>query len=155
MTMIRSPMIDPDYLIHYGRLGMKWGQNIYGKPRVSSGKKRKKTLFSKNASKKTSKRSKKSVKKKKIKDMTDSELMKKRDRLRLEKEVRILEDETGSTARKIGKKAISRASEKVVEEIVHDVTKYAIASVINKYAGAKVINLKGGDDDNKKKKKEL
>lgn len=143
MERNRSPMIDGDYLAHYGRLGMKWGQNIF-----TRGKSSKKT-----SSKKTSSKAKKrSVKKKKIKDMTDAELIKKRDRLRLEKEVRILDEETGPASKRIARKAISNASQKVLEEVFHDVVKYSVASFVNKHAGAKVINIKTGDDEKKQKK---
>lgn len=30
---------DDNYLMHYGRRGMKWGQNIFGKKLIGGGKK--------------------------------------------------------------------------------------------------------------------
>lgn len=144
MTVIRSPMNDEsDLLIHYGILGMKWGVR----------KKRKKTAKAvakpipntKDTKKKTTKR---------IKDMTDAELLKRRERLRLEKEVKVLTTETESTAKRIFKKAVTKAGEKVIEEVVHDTAKYLVGEkIINKYGGTKIVNIQTGSDDKKKKDK--
>lgn len=144
MTVIRSPMNEQDYLIHYGVLGMKWGVR---KDRKSSG-----SVRSKNSSD-SSKETKSTVKKKRIKDMTDAELLKRRDRLRLEKEVKTLTNETDSTAKRIAKKALTRAGEKVVEEVAHDVAKYVVGEqIINKHAGTKIVNIKSSDEKKKKDK---
>lgn len=35
---------DDNYLMHYGRRGMKWGQNIFGKKLIGGGKKNKKSV---------------------------------------------------------------------------------------------------------------
>lgn len=144
MTVIRSPMNDEsEYLSHYGILGMKWGHR---KNRKSS-----KGILSKTSPKKTSKKKKTT---KRIKDMTDAELIKRRERLRLEKEVKILTNESESTAKQVFKKAVTKAGQKVIEEIVHDTAKYLVGEqLINRYAGTKIVNIQTGNDDKKKKDK--
>lgn len=146
MTVIRSPMMnDSEYLAHYGVLGMKWG--IRKKSKTSG-----KTMPKKSSVTKTKK---KNVKKKRIKDMTDSELIKRRERLRLEKEVKTLQNERESTAKRVLKKGLTKAGEKVVEEIAHDTVKFIVGEkMINKYAGTKVVNIQTSNDKKKNKDKD-
>lgn len=147
MTVIRSSMNEPDYLFHHGVKGMHWGVR---KDRRSSGSGRRKNS---SASSKVTKSTVKKPKKKRIKDMTDTELLKRRDRLRLEKEVKTLTNETDSTSKRIFKKALTRAGEKVVEEVAHDVAKYVVGEqIINKHAGTKIVNIKSSDEKKKKDK---
>lgn len=124
---------------------MRWGVR---KKRQSSGK---------TSSKKSSiaKTKKKNVKKKRIKDMTDAELIKRRERLRLEKEVKTLQNERESTAKRVLKKGLTKAGERVVEEVAHDTVKYIVGEkIINKYAGTKVVNIQTSNDEKKKKNKD-
>lgn len=149
MTAIRSPMNDTEYLVHYGVKGMKWGVRKSSKTSSKSP-----SLFKKSSNKKTTKKVTKKTKKKRIKDMTDTELLKRRDRLRLEREVKTLTTETESTAKKILKRGLTRAGERVVEEIAHDTVKYLIGEqIINKYGGTKIVNIQTGNDEKKKKDK--
>lgn len=147
MTVIRSPMNESDFLAHYGVLGMKWGVR---KKRISSGSSK-----SSKATSKSSKTTKKKTKKKRIKDMTDSELIKARERLRLEKEVKTLQNERESTAKRILKKGLTKAGERVVEEIAHDTVKFIVGEkIINEHAGTKVVNIQTSNDEKKKKNKD-
>lgn len=147
MTVIRSPMDETDTLIHYGVLGMKWG--VRKQRKTTSGKT---SIFSKKKKSKSKTTAKKKTKR--ISEMTDAELIKKRERLRLEKEVKTLITENQPTAKRIAKKAITKAGERVVEEIVHDTVKYVVGEgIINKYSGVKIVNIQTGNDDKKKKDK--
>lgn len=174
MVVIRSPMndchipsIDTDFLAHHGVKGMKWG--VRKKPVRSSStttKKKKKSIFAERKERKQKLKKAKQLaiarekkqkleSKKKISQMTDAELLKRRERLRLEKEVKTLTQENESAAKRIARKAITKAGEKVVEEIVHDTAKFIIGQkLINDKAGVNIVNLNLKEDKDDKKKKD-
>ena len=125
---------DSDYLMHYGRKGMKWGQHIFGKVKTGAKAAGKKTveLTKKGYSKaKRARELHKKVKeidklrKKPIKDLTDEELNARLKRLELEKRVSDLQKQTATMTAgqaflgKIGKDvlvpAVMNAGKEVLE----------------------------------------
>lgn len=142
------------FIKHHGVPGMQWGHR---KDSKSFGIRKRRSSLNSNVS--IARRSSnnysniKKVKRKRIKEMSDSELLKTRDRLRLEREVKILSSETGSTAKKIATQALQKAAGRALEEVAHDTVKYIVGEqVINRYAGTKVVNIGSSEKDKKKKK---
>lgn len=93
--------LSEDELMHYGRLGMKWGQHIYGKAKAAkTNRKRKKNLEKARQAKvdkaKAAAERQEAIRKGKIKpkDMTDDELRARTERLRAEKTYKELSAET-------------------------------------------------------------
>lgn len=86
--------MSPDELYHYGRKGMKWGQNIFGKiSEHRKASKRKKQLAKAREAREKRQEELKSNKVS-IKDMSDAELKKRLDRLRLERDTLQAERDT-------------------------------------------------------------
>lgn len=89
---IHSSITSSEELMHYGRKGMKWYQNIFTKDKVGSGKKGKSDKDDDDDSKsKGSSSSSSSGGKKSAKDMSETELMSAIRHLQLEKQYRDLE----------------------------------------------------------------
>lgn len=86
-----------DELMHYGRKGMKWYQNIYTKAKVSSDNhkaKKAKKEEAKKAEAAADRQKRINEGKIKPKDMTDDELRARKQRLEMEKSVKDLEKQT-------------------------------------------------------------
>lgn len=135
-------------LIHYGILGMKWGVRRYQNKDGSltaAGKKR----YSEDE------KTKVSSSKKKISEMSNEELRKEIERLELEKRYRSLASETITSSNSKSKKAkefTMRVLEKSGENIMSQLTTYAIGTLVNKALGGvfndpKIVNPKKGQKD--------
>ena len=85
-----APDLSEDELMHYGRKGMKWYQNIYTKAKTSSEHRKEK----KKAEAAAERQKRIDSGKIKPKDMTDDELRARKARLQAEKDVKELENKT-------------------------------------------------------------
>lgn len=136
-----------DELMHYGRRGMKWGQNIFGKKKSSStGKKKKKigeqtvnavtkkkksSSPSSNSSSSSSTKTKtEAPKQKSVKEMSDNELREKINRIRLEQEYAKL------NPRKVS--AGEAAVNKILNDVVIPSATNAARSALQDYANKKL-----------------
>lgn len=152
-----------DELMHYGRLGMKWGRNIFGKKKSSSSGKRKKkvgkkavdtTVQKNNQSHNTVKTKTTAVspKKKTVKEMTNQELQDNINRRRLEQEYARL------NPRKVS--AGEAAVNKILNDVIIPSATNAARSALQDYATKQLkealgLNEKQQDDPIKKLKKEV
>ena len=106
--------LSEDELMHYGRVGMKWGQHIFGKVKAANTKhKRKKNLEKARQAKvekaKAAAERQEAIRKGKIKtkDLTDDELRARTERLRAEKAYNDLKAETTKVNVSKGKKYLT------------------------------------------------
>lgn len=124
-----------DELYHYGRKGMKWGQNIFGKPRSGSGRrvKRSKSLLdkmrdSKEAKKKAKAAAAEAERKKDPKNMSDADLRRAIERKKLENEYRSYYPAKVSA----GKKFISQFLKEAVTPALISAGKTFMTNALNK-----------------------
>lgn len=96
-----------DELYHYGRKGMKWGQNIFGK--VKSGAARVGRKISDARQKKKAEKEAERLRKKPYSKLTDAELKERIQRMQLEKNLKDLDNQVGPT--KKGSKFLASATE--------------------------------------------
>ena len=117
----------PDYLMHYGVLGMKWGRR---KSRVSTSKSRRrgKSTYSKDY-KETA-----DLRKKSYKQLSDQELQRVNKRMNLESEYRRLNPKGIDRGKKIAKDLVGTAA------LAGSV--YALRNAPLTQLGASIINLK-------------
>lgn len=124
-----------DELYHYGRKGMKWGQNIFGKIKTAKqNHTRKKNLEKARVAKvekaKAAANRQKLIEKDKlsVKKMTDAEIKQRLDRLDLEKKLNDARKEANSHSKV--KRFLSKFSDatidKVAEQAAADVTAQAV-----------------------------
>ena len=108
-----------DTLTHYGIPGMKWGvrKSNKGSAVKAADKKRKKSM-------------KKDVKKRRL--LSDAELKKKVERIKMEKQLKDLTDEEISPGRKFAKDVMSSSGKKVATVLVTGATLYAVKSAMTK-----------------------
>lgn len=97
-----------DELYHYGRKGMKWGQNIFGK--VKSGASRVGKKISDAHQKKKADKAADRLRKKPYSKLTDAELKARIQRMQLEKNLKDLERQVDPTKEK-GSKFLSSVTE--------------------------------------------
>ena len=109
-----------EYLAHYGILGMKWGKRKARK--VSADTKRKQAM-------------KKDVKKRRL--LSDADLKKKVERIKMEKQLKDLTAEEIGPGKKFAKEIISAAGKKTVTTLVAGASLYAV-----KYAMTKKFDIK-------------
>lgn len=81
-----------DELMHYGRKGMKWGQNIFGKVKSAAGKA--KAKIDENKAEKKKIKAAEKLRKKPLSQCTDAELKERFSRAQLEKNVKDMERNT-------------------------------------------------------------
>lgn len=106
-----------DELYHYGRKGMKWGQNIFGKPRSGSKGRvvaKKKSLLDKAkeaqaAKKKAKAEAAEAERKKDPRNMSDADLRRAIERKRLENEYRTLHPQKVSWGKKFASEFLNNA----------------------------------------------
>lgn len=111
-------------LYHYGRKGMKWGQNIFGKRRTSA---KGKVVAKKKADSKVKEAEPK--KKKPLSEMSDDEIRKAVDRKRLENEYRSLYPQKVSW----GKKFASEFLDKSIKPALIDGGKQILTNMLKQY----------------------
>lgn len=140
-----------DELYHYGRVGMKWGQHIYGKVKAArTTRKRKAALVKARATKaaKKAEAEKRSalIKKGKIKskDMTDAELNEWKKRLQLEKDYNDLVSQTKSAQQTRAKRFIEKFLDSTVDKCAENAGADIVAQAF------KVITAKGVNEAAKK-----
>lgn len=150
-----------DELYHYGRLGMKWGQHIFGKSRSTGSSRRSSSRKNNNRvstnakiyqqmtnesnatgskkSKSTKQKNSTKPEEKSVHDMTDDELRKRIDRLRLEQQYRQLVPAKVSLGRR------------VVNDVIKPATKDASKQILKEWmvkAGKEALGLSGGNNSN-------
>lgn len=127
-----------DELCHYGRKGMKWGQNIFGKKRSGAkgtvvAKKKKSYLErakeAKEAKKKAKAAAAEEARKRDPKNMTDADLRRAIDRKRLENEYRTLYPKKVSW----GKKFASEFLDKAITPSLVDGGKHILTNMLKQY----------------------
>lgn len=126
-----------DELYHYGRKGMKWGQNIFGKPRSGSKGRvvaKKKSLLDKAkeaqaAKKKAKADAAEAERKKDPRNMSDADLRKAIDRKRLENEYRTLHPQKVS----FGKKLASEFLEKSIKPALIEGGRQLLTNALKQY----------------------
>lgn len=138
-------IVYPDELYHYGRLGMKWGQSIYGsKKSGSSGKASTKSLssikgrFSKAAAAITGSKPK-PPKKKSIKDMTDKEINDRRTRAEAEYNLIMAEQKLAQVTRTPEQAFVQAALKNVIAPAAVVVGKELTTKYMRKY-GTKTLS---------------
>lgn len=120
-------------LYHYGRKGMKWGQNIFGKVKSAYG-----TVRAKQKEKRAVKKAEKAadkLRKKPINKLTDAELEKRINRLTKEKQVLDLQRNISSLNNErvaMGKKFTSAAVTKVIAPALVDAGKDVLTRWLKK-----------------------
>ncbi len=148
-------MKNPDYLIHYGVIGMKWGVRK-SRPRSSGARPRTKktkkiTFFKKRKEKKAKKARQKAVreeysnKKKAVKKMSDEELKDAIARLELEKKYKSLNQEKVSVGRKVVEDILQSSAKNVGMQL----GVYILGNAVNKAAKKEIVNPKKGQKDKK------
>lgn len=143
-----------DCIIHMGRKGMKWYQNIFtsGK-KLGSGLKKKALKIKADQRKKSlkKKREKRLVKKNKeinkpARKMTDAELNKAIERLEKERKYKTLKNSQLTAGKKFVRDILRDSGKRVGTEFSY----YIMGNLVNTASGKKIIKVE--DSDNKKKK---
>lgn len=124
-----------DELMHYGRKGMKWGQNIFGK--VKSGAGKVKAKIDDRIERKKRIKADRELRKKPLSQLTDAELKERFSRLQMERNVRDLQNQTGTTS--AGKSFVQAAAKQVVGPAMVTAGK----SVLTKWFEAKGMDMLG------------
>lgn len=120
-----------DYLSHHGRKGMKWYQHIFGEYQEQAKYAGTKTSSKKSSPKTSEKQTKSSPKKEKKqshKKMSNEDLQKRIDRLKIEKEYLDLTRDTRTKGKKLVDKALD-----VVEKSSFDIAQQTLTSLGKKY----------------------
>lgn len=140
-----------DELYHYGRKGMKWGQNIFGK--VKSGASRVGKKISDARQKKKEAKAAERLRKKPLSELTDAELKLRIERLKLEQSasqmMKNIDPNSGNASE--GKKFISKFMSKSVGEAIIDASK----SAFTEFAKKKLFKALGLTDEVSEEMKEL
>lgn len=128
-----------DELMHYGRKGMKWGQNIFAKVRANSIRRKKVKNLEKARAAKVQKQKEAADRQKlldkgavPVKKMTTEEIQQKIARMELEKNYNKLKLETSKVAK--GKKFAMDILEQSGKNIGIQLTTYALGAGVNKIA---------------------
>ena len=126
-TFIGAPT--KDELMHYGRKGMKWGQNIFGK-KLSSLKKRKGDSDSDDGEPNKPKQA--APPKKTVKDMSDAELQREVNRLQLEQRYKQLTPEQVSKGKKFAQTIMNDVIIPAAKEVGKEQLKKTLNTEIDK-----------------------
>ena len=150
-----------DELYHYGRLGMKWGQHIYGSDRSSGGTRRSRSRRTSNqvslnaktyrqmtnesraigskSSKSTKSKETAKTQEKSVHEMSDDELRQRINRLQLERQYKQLKPAKVSVGRKI------------INDVIKPATKDASKQLLKEWmvkAGKEALGLNSGGNNN-------
>lgn len=138
----KTTYVYSDELYHYGRKGMKWGQNIFGKKRSGAkgtvvAKKKKSYLErakeAKEAKKKAAAEAKakaaEEARKRDPKNMSDADMRRAIERKRLENEYRSLHPQKVS----LGKRLASEVLEKAIKPALIDGGKHILTNMLKQY----------------------
>lgn len=128
--------IRPDELYHYGRKGMKWGMNIFGKIKTNRLNKQRSENLKKARAAKAERRSKISSDRMSPKKMTDKELQERIDRLSLEKKYKDAVRESRS-AQSRGKRFLDKFLDFTVDKVAENAAADVVAQAM------KVLVVKG------------
>lgn len=148
-----------DVLMHYGRKGMKWYQNIYTKAQVSKRKfardQRLKKVKKRTESRKTdADREVKAERKRAVKKrrtLTDDEIKKRIERLKLEKELKDLTDANVNPGKSWVTKILSNSGEKAATTVVSGTMVYAVKAALEKEFSLKELAKYAAPQPGKKK----
>lgn len=126
-----------DELYHYGRKGMKWGQNIFGKVKTAAGNARAKIAEKRAANRKA--KAAEALRKKPISKLTEEELKARTERVRKENELRELERKnqpiTNDQVSAAGKKFLSKFANDAVMPALTNVAKRKIEDFLKSKLG--------------------
>lgn len=129
-------MKHPDELCHYGRKGMKWGQNIFGKIKAANTSRKRKKNLKKAREAKAARQKALASGRLKSNQMTDAELKAKIARLDLEKRyndlVRDTDRATSSRGKKFLSKALDSSLDKIAENAIGDIVGQTVKTVAAK-----------------------
>lgn len=123
--------MDDNELYHYGVLGMKWGVRK-ARPSSGNGKKRKKKKKGKELSPDAKARNKRKDDLRNRRTMSDDELRKKIERLKLEKEFRELTKDDIGPGKKFASEVMSSAGKKVLTAAAAGAMAYAVKVAMTK-----------------------
>ena len=144
-------------LYHHGVKGMKWG--VRKTPvRLSSGNTRKRksntlSLFKKKKTTRNASVAKSSpAQTKSVKDMSDDELRRKIERVRLEQQYQQLNPPTVSRGQKIAKRVMDHVIVPAAEEAGKQIVKSMLTNSANKALGINTNNGNNNNNNNNKKK---
>lgn len=148
-------------LYHYGRKGMKWGQNIFGKVKAARTAKRRKAALVKAREAKAAKKIEaekraKDIERGKIsvKKMTDAEIKARMERLQLEKNYTDLVNQVNSNRNVRGKRFLNKFLDSTVDKVAENSAADVVAQAI-KVIAVKGVNKAFGSEEvftNNKKK---
>lgn len=143
-----------DELCHYGRIGMKWGQHIYGKVKAAKTTRKRKAALAKARQAKATKKAEAEKRKSELakgklstKDMTDTELKAAVARLQMEKQYKELYSS-------INPQKVS-AGRKFVDDTILPALKESSKTLLRDYAtkkGKELLGLNDVDDTAKLRK---
>lgn len=143
--------MDDTVLAHYGIKGMKWG--VRRSPtQLGRGPKPRRAKLARERPKKATAvkgRTEEAAKppKKKLHELTDEELRTAISRLEMEKRYKELERSANPPKTNEGKKFVENILKKSGENIATQFVTYAMGTLVNKAAGAEIVNPKKGQKD--------
>lgn len=134
-------------LVHYGVLGMKWGVRRTPAQLGHRTKSKKAKLSRESPKREAAKTKSSSDSKKNVKELSDAELRDAISRLELEKRYKELARSANPPKTSEGKKFVESVLRKSGENIATQFTTYVMGTLVNKVAGAEIVNPKKGQKD--------
>lgn len=140
-----------DVLMHYGRKGMKWYQSIYGsKKKKSSGIKRAKAKVRKLSEDQKERLDRKAAVKKR-RTLSDADIKKRIERLKLEKELKDLTEANIGPGKSWVTKVLSNSGEKAATTVVSGAMVYAVKAALEREFSATELAKYAAPQPGKKK----
>ena len=125
----------PDELMHYGRKGMKWGQNIFTSGKKSGSKKRGDSDDDAGTPTKAKTKSSSESKKKSVKEMSDTELSDAIRRLEMERRYRELTPQQVSKGKAFTSAVVNKMILPAAEDVGRQMVKTFLVDQVNKGFG--------------------